>query len=167
MKNLLKELKREKKISNNNFKLGLVFLFENKNTRKVNEKLVLQLQRCRKSPKTMNIISVNKTSVDEITKELTKCVLDYDLLCLTRTQKWCAELLFAVSDAASSATLMGDYSRSASIQLDAKDFARFQLARAYFTQKEYQRAAFYLQDYHSDCGYFLAVYAKYMVRLEI
>lgn len=111
----------------------------------------------------MNLLCVNKTSVDEITKELTKCVLDYDLLCLSRTQKWCAELLFAVSDSASTSSLIGDYSRSASIQLDAKDFARFQLARSYFVQKEYQRAAYYLQDYQSDCGYFLAIYAKYMV----
>lgn len=109
----------------------------------------------------MNSLSVNKTSVDEIGKDLTKCVLDYDLLCLSRTQKWCAELLYSVSDSANLLVMS-----SAGIQLEPKDFARFQLARSYFTHKEYQRAAFYLQDYQTGPGYFLAVYSKYMVELD-
>ena len=105
---------------------------------------------------------VNKTSVDEIGKDLTKCVLDYDLLCLTRTQKWCAELLHSVSDSVSNLFVVTN-AAATGIQLDPKDFARYQLARSYFTHKEYQRAAFYLQDYQSGPGYFLAIYAKYMV----
>lgn len=113
----------------------------------------------------MTSLSVNRTNMEEISKDLTKCVLDYDLLCLSRSQKWCAELLFSISDTTTVTLTAPEVARVEAIQIESKDFARFQLARSYFAQKEYQRAAFYLQDFQSESGFFLCVYAKYMVKL--
>jgi hypothetical protein len=33
-------------------------------------------------------IILNKTPINDIEKELTACVINYDYLCLSRTQKW-------------------------------------------------------------------------------
>ena len=40
-----------------------------------------------------NVIILNKTNISDVEKELISCVLTYDYLCLSRTQKWCTELL--------------------------------------------------------------------------
>ncbi len=41
-----------------------------------------------KSLSNNNLIVLNKTTLSDIVKELTSCVLTYDYLCLSRTQKW-------------------------------------------------------------------------------
>ncbi len=43
-----------------------------------------------KSLSNNNLIVLNKTTLSDIVKELTSCVLTYDYLCLSRTQKWLA-----------------------------------------------------------------------------
>lgn len=34
------------------------------------------------------VIVLNKTNTNDIAKDLISCVLTYDFLCLSRTQKW-------------------------------------------------------------------------------
>ena len=112
-----------------------------------------------------NYIALNKTNANEIVKELTSCVLTYDYLCLSRTQKWCSEMLFSLDEPQTNeadAALKVDFSNL----VDSKEFRRFQLARSYFNAKEYVRAAFYLADCESSASYFLAVYAKYMAIMK-
>lgn len=44
----------------------------------------------------MNNIIVHKLSVADIGKELLSCSLHYDFICLSKTQKWCTELLYSI-----------------------------------------------------------------------
>ncbi len=48
----------------------------------------------------MNNITIvlNKTNTNDIGKELVQSVLTYDFLCLSRTQKWCSEMLYSMDD---------------------------------------------------------------------
>jgi anaphase-promoting complex subunit 8 len=112
-----------------------------------------------------NFVILNKTNANEIVKELTSCVLTYDYLCLSRTQKWCSEMLYAIDEA----TPINEYEsfRNEYFNLiDPKEFRRFQLARSCFNSKEFLRASFYLKDCESPAGYFLNVYSKYMAIMK-
>lgn len=44
------------------------------------------------------IVVLNKTNTDDIGKELLQCVQTYDYLCLSRTQKWCSEMLYSLEN---------------------------------------------------------------------
>ena len=44
------------------------------------------------------VIVLNKTNKNEIVKDLISCVLTFDFLCLSKTQKWCSEMLYSLSD---------------------------------------------------------------------
>ena len=112
-----------------------------------------------------NLVILNKTNINEIVKELTSCVLTYDYLCLSRTQKWCSEMLYAIEETTplnEYDSIKNDYFN----MIDLKEFRRFQLARSCFNSKEFLRASFYLKDCESPAGFFLNVYAKYMAIMK-
>ena len=46
----------------------------------------------------MNSIVLCKTNINEIGKELNNAVLMYDYLCLSKTHKWCNEMLFSLEN---------------------------------------------------------------------
>ena len=121
------------------------------------------------------VIVLNKTNTNDIAKDLVSCVLTYDFLCLSKSQKWyicfafafffcvsihllfenvcrCSEMLYSL-------TCMEDASAACHLNLNddsfkfnhsdlvsTKDIVSFQLARSYFNLKEYLRASNYLLD---------------------
>lgn len=44
------------------------------------------------------VVVLNKTNTNDVSKELVQCLLTYDFLCLSRTQKWCSEILCSMDE---------------------------------------------------------------------
>lgn len=111
------------------------------------------------------IVVLNKTNTDDIGKELLQCVQTYDYLCLSRTQKWCSEMLYSLEDELTfnEDVLKQNYNDNI---VGTNEFVKYQLARSYFNLKEYQRSRFYLEDCESSGAYFLSVYSKYMAIMK-
>ncbi len=116
------------------------------------------------------VIVLNKTNKNEIVKDLISCVLTFDFLCLSKTQKWCSEMLFSLSDD----LLLNDdsFKFNHCDLVSNKDIVRFQLARSYFNLKEYLRASNCLSEYCNNTNeatnscYFLYIYSKYMAIMK-
>ncbi|CAF0739094.1 unnamed protein product [Brachionus calyciflorus] len=108
-------------------------------------------------------IILNKTNTSDIAKELQSCIITYDYYGLSRTQKWCCEMLSSIEDyIPNEDALKLDFNEI----VGSKEFVKFKLAMSYFDLKEYQRAAYYLEDCESQPSYFLHIYSKYMAIMK-
>ena len=126
----------------------------------------------------MTTVLLAKANIIDIAKELNTSALTYEYLCLSKTQKWCNELLYSLENVPiSEESSIINYSKVNGfkriknnsnffcLKIFGKDYKLYQLAKSYFNQKEFARSVYYLNKSESQLCYFLSVYAKYMVLL--
>jgi hypothetical protein len=127
----------------------------------------------------MTTVILAKANIIDIAKELNTSALTYEYLCLSKTQKWCNELLYSLENVPiSEESSIINYSKVngfkrlneinsnfVCLKIFGKDYKLYQLAKSYFNQKEFARSVYYLNKSESQLCYFLSVYAKYMVLL--